>query len=85
MAKYSSVRQRKYRGRPQRGGSVVLKLIIVLLVLAILACVLFFTVMDGRVEYTDEGVRLVAPWMPEKPAGTPDSEFSAPIIVVEPE
>ena len=61
----------------------MLKIIIVLLVLAILACILFFTVMGGYVEYTDDGVRIVSPWGQNGPDGSSEPEISAPIIVVE--
>lgn len=76
--------RRQYRGRSGK-GSVVLKAIIALLALMILACILFFTVLGGRVEYTDDGVRIVAPWMQNAPGEAPGPESSAPIIVVEPE
>ena len=64
---------------------MVLKIIIVLLVLMILACILFFTVLGGSVEYTDDGVRIAAPWMQSDPWSDPGPEISAPVIVVEPE
>ena len=83
MAKQYPKRYHEYRGR-RPGGSVVLKIIIVLLVLAILACVAFFGFLGGRVEYTDDGGRIVTPW------GDPDTEQSedpegspSPIIIVD--
>lgn len=82
MAKQYPKRYHEYRGR-RPGGSVVLKIIIVLLVLAILACVAFFGFLGGRVEYTDDGVRIVTPW--GDPGASPSPEPgspSAPIIIV---
>ena len=80
MAKRRSKRYREYRGR-RPGGSVVLKIIIVLLVLLILACAAFFGFLGGRVEYTDDGVRIVTPWGEETPPESPQP--SGPVIIVE--
>ena len=80
MAKQYPKRYHEYRGR-RPGGSVVLKIIIVLLVLVILACVAFFGFLGGRVEYTDDGVRIVTPWGEDPPAVS--AQPSDPIIIVE--
>lgn len=83
MAKQYPKRYHEYRGR-RPGGSVVLKLIIVLLVLVILACVVFFGFLGGRVEYTDDGVRITAPWGDPGTSPSPEPEGSpSPIIIVE--
>lgn len=89
MAKKYPKRYREYRGRRRR-GSVVLKIIIALLVLVLLACLVFMVFLGGRVEYTDDGVRLVLPWMEDEPDvtdGPGDGPTSAPpvIIIDEPE
>lgn len=82
MAKQYPKRYHEYRGR-RPGGSVVLKIIIVLLVLAILACVAFFGFLGGRVEYTDDGVRIVTPWGAPGPSSSPEpGSPSVPIIIV---
>lgn len=79
-------RYREYRGR-RRGGSVVLKVIIVLLVLLLLAFAVVMGFMGGHVEYTDEGVRLVLPWMEESPEVTGDpvgpESSDPPVFVVD--
>ena len=81
MARQYPRRRKEYKGKSRRsGGSVVLKLIIVLLVLAILACVAFFGFLGGRVEYTDDGVRIVTPWGERE---AEPSESPTPIIIVE--
>ncbi len=83
VAKRPQKRYREYRGR-RPGGSVVLKIIIVLLVLLILACVIFFSFLGGRVEYTDDGVRIVTPWGDSKTDPSPEPSGSpSPIIVVD--
>ena len=62
----------------------MLKIIIVLLVLVILACVAFFGFLGGRVEYTDDGVRIVTPWGNSDQDYTSSPEESqAPIIIVD--
>lgn len=61
---------------------MVLKIIIVLLVLVILACVAFFGFLGGRVEYTDDGVRIITPWSESAPDPEPTGSPS-PIIVVD--
>lgn len=80
MAKRHPKRYHEYRGR-RPGGSVVLKIIIVLLVLLILACAVFFGFLGGRVEYTDDGVRIVTPWGEETPPESPQP--SDPIIIIQ--
>lgn len=81
MARRYQKRYQEYRGR-RRGGNVVLKVIIVLLVLMILACVAFFGFLGGRVEYTDDGVRIIVPWSDSTPDPEPTGAHF-PIIVVD--
>ena len=86
MARKYPKRYHEYRGR-RRGGNPVLKIIIALLVLILLAFLVFMVLLGGRVEYTDEGVRLVLPWTEEQP-NQPDEPVdppspSSPIIVIE--
>lgn len=80
VARKYQKRYHEYRGK-RKGGSVVLKIIIALLVLALLACLIFMVFLGGRVEYTDDGVRIVMPWSEESPAVS--AEPSEPIIIVE--
>lgn len=67
----------------------MLKIIIALLALVLLACLIFLVFLGGRVEYTDEGVRIVMPWSEKAPdpSGEPSSSSDAtpPIIVIDPE
>lgn len=76
---------REYRGR--RGGSAFLKVVIVLLVLVLLAVLVFALVLGGSLEYTDEGVRVVLPWLEQQPdpAESPSLPASAdpPVFVVD--
>ncbi len=86
VAKKYQKRYREYRGR-RRGGSVVLKVIIAVLVLVLVAFAVLMGVLGGRVEYTDEGVRLVLPWTEqapgttEEPVGPGNSE--PPVLIVD--
>ncbi len=76
-------RYHEYRGR-RRGGSPVLKIIIALLVVILLACVVFFFFLGGRVEYTDDGVRIVLPWSEEDPGENSGDDLpTPPVIIVE--
>lgn len=79
---------REYRGR--RGGSSFLKVVIVLLVLALIAVLVFALVLGGSLEYTDEGVRVVLPWLEQQPdpgesPSLPASADPPAFIVDEPE
>lgn len=78
-------RYHEYRGRRKR-GSLALKIIIILLALVLAACLVFLVFLGGRVEYTDEGVRLVLPWSDQPdhtddPAGTESP--TPPVIIIE--
>lgn len=85
MARGYQKRYQEYRGRRRR-GSLVLKVVIALLVLALLAGIVFVVVLNGGVEYTDEGVRLVFPWSQGETAGEKDTpQPSRPVIVIEDE
>lgn len=76
-------RYHEYRGR-RKGGSPALKIIIGLLVLILLACLVFFMFLGGRVEYTDDGVRIVLPWNEDKTGDDPlDDTPTPPVIIVE--
>ena len=76
-------RYHEYRGR-RRGGSPVLKIVIGILVLALLACLIFFAFLGGKVEYTDDGVRIVLPWNEDKTGDDgPDDIPTPPVIIVE--
>lgn len=76
---------REYRGR--RGGSSFLKVVIVLLVLVLIAVLAFALVLGGSLEYTDEGVRVVLPWLEQQPdpAESPSLpvSFDPPVFVVD--
>lgn len=87
VAKKYPKRYREYKGR-RRKGSMVLKCIIALLILLLLACLVFIVFLGGRVEYTDEGVRIVMPWTQDEPGQTDvpigSESPSPPVIVIEP-
>lgn len=74
-------RYQEYRGR-RRGGSPVLKILIGILVLALLACLVFFVFLGGEVEYTDDGVRIVLPWNEDKTGSDPSEEISTPPVII---
>lgn len=80
MASYYRKNFRGYRGRP-RGGSLALKIVIALLALILAACIIFVAVLGGRVEYTDDGVRLVLPW--RETATDPAPDLPSPTVVID--
>lgn len=83
VARKYQKRYHEYRGR-RNSGSVVLKIIIALLVLTLLACLVFMVFLGGRVEYTDDGVRIVMPWSEHEPdASAAPDETMPPVIIVE--
>lgn len=82
MAKQYYKKYNQYRGRRKR-GSLLLKIIIGILVLILLACLVFMVILGGRVEYTDEGVRIVMPWSEESPVPSDDPVVSTPPLVIE--
>lgn len=83
MARGYRKHYQEYRGRRRR-GSLVLKLVIVLLALILLAGIIFVVV--GGVEYTDDGVRLTFPWTQDRePQPENTSGPSSPVIVIEDE
>lgn len=88
MARKYPKRYHEYRGRRKR-GNLVLKIIIALLALILLACLVFLVFLGGRVEYTDEGVRIVMPWSEQEPdvseEPTPSDVVTPPVIVIDPE
>ena len=81
MARGRQKRYQEYRGRRSR-GSLVLKIIAVLLALILVAGVVFVVFLNGRVEYTDEGVRLILPWNSSEPTPSPMPSGSAPPPVI---
>ena len=81
----------EYRGRRRSGGgSTALKVIIIILALVLLAFLALTVFMGGRIEYTDDGVRVVLPWteqQPEQPEEPEDPVTDDPpvFVVDEPE
>ena len=73
----------RYRGR--RGGSGVLKALIVFLAVLLAAGVLFYFFLGNYIQYTDDGVRLVLPWMEEKPVVEDPAPEVSDMIVEESE
>ena len=71
-----------YRGR--RGGSWVLKVLILLLVILLAAGVLFYFFLGNYIQYTDDGVRLVLPWSEKAPVEEAPPVVSD-MVVEEPE
>lgn len=84
MARGNQKRYQEYRGRRSR-GSLALKIIAVLLALILAAGVVFVVFLNGRVEYTDSGVRLVLPWSGGQPSAspTPGGVSAPPVIITE--
>ena len=75
--------QNRYRGR--RSGSALLKALVVLLAVLLAGGLLLYVFLGGRIEYTDDGVRLNLPWMEEPTeALTEAPEVSQFIIEEEP-
>lgn len=75
-------RYHEYRGRRRNGTGA--KIVLGLVALILLACLVFLVILGGRVEYTDDGVRIVMPWNEEKPGGSePDDPDTPPVIIVE--
>lgn len=81
MARGHQKRYQEYRGRRSR-GSLALKIIAVVLALILVAGVVFVVFLNGRVEYTDEGVRLILPWSDSETTPSPVPSGSAPPPVI---
>ena len=81
MARGRQKRYQEYRGRRSR-GSLALKIIAVLLAQILVAGVVFVVFLNGRVEYTDEGVRLVLPWTGGETTPSPTPGVSAPPVII---
>lgn len=82
MAKKYQKHYQEYRGRRSRGRTV-LKIIAVALALILLAGIVFIVFLNGRVEYTDDGVRLVLPWSDSRGSAPPESAApSAPPVII---
>ncbi len=82
MSRRSRRGYQEYRGR-SRGGSVVLKVIIVLLALILIAGIVFVLFLGKYVEYTDDGVRFNLPWQQAQESEPP--VHSDPVVIYTPE
>lgn len=75
--------QSPYRGR--RSGSSLLKVLVIFLAVLLAAVLLLYVFLGGRIQYTDDGVRLNLPWMEEPVEDEPElPEVSEFIIEEEP-
>ena len=72
----------RYYGRSR--GSLILKIILVLLALLVAAALVFRFVLGGRIERTEYGLRLVLPGSTAQPSESPQPTESEPLIVIEP-
>ncbi len=84
MARNYQKRYTEYRGRRPRSHTVF-KIMIILLALVLIGLFVFAVILGGGVEYTDEGVRLVLPWVESSPSPepSPSAEGKPPFFVVE--
>ena len=72
----------RYYGRSR--GSLILKIILVLLALLVVAALVFRFVFGGRIERTEYGLRLVLPGSTAQPSESPQPTESDPILIIEP-
>lgn len=72
----------RYYGRSR--GSLVLKVVLILLALLVAAALVFLFVLDGRIERTDNGLRLMLPGSADYPSEPqPSQPGEDPIIIIQ--